>query len=268
MKKKTAFILALLFTAALCGCNDTGKKSNEVLQDLSDSTLEVAEILPDVVPVDWEDFIKINGITYVGDWRQTEVDPDKIGEQIGEVSCGVPVIYSDENGNTTDAEPKNGSSYLCSIGTELFSVTGNEYAIAAYVDGAYYLYSMPGMIVQNNWGITLVAENVTTTGLTIVCHQSGGENVAELDTGSFYTIQKLENSSWKTVEYLPHEYEIGWTAEAWIIQKDSTTTWDVDWEWLYGALPSGEYRIGKEIMNFRKTGDYDIEMAYAEFTIE
>ena len=268
MKKKTAFILALLFTAALCGCNDTGKKSNEVLQDLSDSTLEVAEILPDVVPVDWEDFIKINGITYVGDWRQTEVDPDKIGEQIGEVSCGVPVIYSDENGNTTDAEPKNGSSYLCNIGTELFSVTGNEYAIAAYVDGTYYLYTIPGMIVQNNWGITLVAENVTPTGLTIVCHQSGGENVAELDTGSFYTIQKLEENRWHTVEYLPHEYEIGWTAEAWIIQKDSTTTWDVDWEWLYGALPSGEYRIGKEIMNFRKTGDYDIEMAYAEFTIE
>lgn len=170
MKKKTAFILALLFTAALCGCNDTGKKSNEVLQDLSDSTLEITDVLQNAVPVDW--------------------------------------------------------------------------------------------------GITLVAENVTPTGLSIVCHQSGGENVAELDTGSFYTIQKSENSNWKTLEYLPHEFEIGWTAEAWIIQKDGTTTWDVNWEWLYGALPAGKYRIGKEIMNFRETGNYDIEMVYAEFVIE
>jgi len=268
MKKKLAFIFALIFTMTLCGCNDTVNKTEESMQNLASSVLEVTEDLPDAVPVDWEDFIKINDITYVGDWRQTEISADKIGEKTGEVTCGVPIVYTDGNGNISNSEPDNGASYLCNIGTELFSVTDNKYAIAALVDGTYYLYTIPGMIVQNNWGITLVAENVTPTGLTIVCHQSGGENVAELDTGSFYTIQKLEENRWHTVEYLPHEYEIGWTAEAWIIQKDSTTTWDVDWEWLYGALPSGEYRIGKEIMNFRKTGDYDIEMAYAEFTIE
>jgi hypothetical protein len=41
----------------------------------------------------------------------------------------------------------------------------------------------------------------------------------------------------------------------------------VDWGWLYGALPSGQYRIGKEIMNFRGAGDFDKSMAYAEFTV-
>ena len=45
-----------------------------------------------------------------------------------------------------------------------------------------------------------------------------------------------------------------------------TGRWDVRWDWL-GELPAGEYRIGKKIMNFRGTGDYDEEMVYAEFAI-
>ena len=62
--------------------------------------------------------------------------------------------------------------------------------------------------------------------------------------------------------------EVGWTAEAWIIPMNDTVEWEVDWEWLYGSLTEGRYRIGKEIMDFRGTGDYDKEMHYAEFEIK
>ena len=120
----------------------------------------------------------------------------------------------------------------------------------------------------NQWGIVLEVDNVTENSLTIVCNHSGGENVAELYTGSYYVIQKLEKTDWVDVEYLPQEYELTWTSEAWIIQKEGTTQWDVNWEWLYGELSAGEYRIGKEIMNFRGTGDFDEEIVYAEFIIE
>ena len=70
------------------------------------------------------------------------------------------------------------------------------------------------------------------------------------------------------MEFAPQKYDIAWTMEAWMIPKEDTISWDVNWEWLYGKLPAGEYRIGKEIMNFRGTGDYDVEMVYAEFVIE
>ena len=122
--------------------------------------------------------------------------------------------------------------------------------------------------IQEQWGITLEAQNVTPSGLTIACHQLGGTDIFELSTGSFYTIQKLEDNGFVNVEYLPHKYDIGWTSEAYIINKDSTTTWDINWEWLYGKLPAGQYRIGKEIMNFRDTGDYDQEIIYAHFEIK
>ena len=120
----------------------------------------------------------------------------------------------------------------------------------------------------NKWGLALEAENVTPSGLTLLCHQSGGENIYELNTGSYYVIQRKENGDWADVEYLPQEVDMAWTAEAWMIQKGSTTTWDVNWEALYGELPSGEYRIGKEITNFRATGDYDSEILCAEFIIK
>jgi len=121
---------------------------------------------------------------------------------------------------------------------------------------------------QEGWGIELQTKNVTPSGLTIVCEQIGGENVFELNTGSYFVIQKLEETGYINVEYLPQEYDIAWTAEAWIINKDATTTWDVNWEWLYGKLPAGEYRIGKEIMNFRGPGDFDQEIIYAHFEIQ
>ena len=121
---------------------------------------------------------------------------------------------------------------------------------------------------QEEWGATLSVKNVTASGLTIVCEQSGGDNVSELNTGSYYVIQKRTETGFVNVEYLPHEYDIGWTMEAWIIPLNSTTTWDVNWEWLYGKLEPGEYRIGKEISNFKGPGDFDQEIIYAHFIVE
>ena len=123
-------------------------------------------------------------------------------------------------------------------------------------------------VAANKWGITLEAEQVTSDGLTLACHQSGGEAVADLMTGAYYTVQRLEGSEYVAVDFLHQEHEIAWTMEAWVIQKGNTTKWDVNWAWLYGELPAGEYRIGKRIMNFRGTGDYDEAMVYADFLIE
>lgn len=122
--------------------------------------------------------------------------------------------------------------------------------------------------IEKDYGVTLEAQNVSASGLTISCLQSGGTNIAELNTGSYYEIYRLEDNVYKKVEYLPQEHDIGWTSEAYIITKDGTTTWEVDWEWLYGKLPAGKYRIGKEIMNFRGPGDFDIGMIYADFEIK
>lgn len=121
--------------------------------------------------------------------------------------------------------------------------------------------------ILDPWGVTLTAKNVTDESLTVVCEQKGGSDAKELLTGSYYTIEKLVNNSWHKVEYLPHEYDISWTAEAWIIPEDKSVEWHENWAWLYGALEPGQYRIGKNITYWNGVGDSESKMYYAEFEI-
>lgn len=118
---------------------------------------------------------------------------------------------------------------------------------------------------DQEWGITLTAENVTPTSATIKCTQSGGEPMGELKTGSRYILEMwTQEYGWQAV---PCYAEIFWTEEAWVISKDRVTEWEVKWERFYGKLSEGKYRIGKEIIDVRDTGDYDKVIYYAEFEI-
>ncbi len=89
-----------------------------------------------------------------------------------------------------------------------------------------------------------------------------------MHTGSWFILENwTQQNGWKEMPYVV-EGDVAWTEEAWMISKDDTHEWEIKWEYLYGTLPRGKYRIGKEIMDFRATGDYDKAVYYAEFEIE
>jgi len=117
----------------------------------------------------------------------------------------------------------------------------------------------------NSWGITLTLKDLTRTGATIVCTQSGGVSVSELNTGSYFILEELTESGWKEVAQRKLEGDLAWTMEAYIVNLEGTTEWTLSWEWLYGELPDGHYRLGKEFMNFRAPGNYDKMMVYTSF---
>ena len=121
----------------------------------------------------------------------------------------------------------------------------------------------------DKYGITLILENLTSTGATIKCEQSGGEVTGELESDSWYIVEKwTQMDGWKEVETVIDKQQVGWTSEAYMILADSTSEWNVNWEWLYGELPAGKYRIGKQITDWRAPGDYDTEVCYASFEIK
>ena len=121
---------------------------------------------------------------------------------------------------------------------------------------------------DETWGVTLTAENVTPTSLTIKCTQSGGEPTGELHTGSWYILENwTQENGWMEMPYII-DGEIGWEDVAWVVPMNDTCKWEINWEWLYGKLPDGKYRIGKEITDFRATGDYDNTVYFVEFEIE
>lgn len=145
-------------------------------------------------------------------------------------------------------------------------VEGVEVRIADTVESQE---APPAEPTEPEVGVLLTVENVTSTGLTIKCSQAGRKPTGELITGSWYCIEKwTSENGWEDVEYILKENEVGWNDIGYMISEMGAVELEVDWEWLYGDLPAGKYRIGKEVMDFRKTGDYDTAMYYAEFNIE
>lgn len=152
-------------------------------------------------------------------------------------------------------------SELCNATLKWLELSEKDRMLSSYFPPEF-------MIFEETWGVTLTVEDITSTSVTIKCTQSGGNPTGELQTGSWYILETwTKEKGWIQMPYII-EGEIGWTAEAWIIPMNDTCEWEVDWEWLYGIVPSGKYRIGKSVMNFRKSGDFDTAIYYTEFEIK
>jgi len=117
-----------------------------------------------------------------------------------------------------------------------------------------------------NWGLTLLAKDVTPSGLTLVCTQSGGEPSGDIMTGEDYYLTVWKKGHWRMVMPVIENY--GWNSLAHWIPKDNDTEFKIDWKWLYGELEPGTYRLVKEFMDFRKTADYDEAIYWMEFVVE
>ena len=117
-----------------------------------------------------------------------------------------------------------------------------------------------------DWGLTLSAKDVTPSGLTLVCTQSGGETSGDIMTGEDYYLTVWKKGHWRMVMPVIENY--GWNSLAHWITKDDDTEFKIDWKWLYGELEPGTYRLVKEFMDFRKTADYDEAIYWVEFVIE
>ena len=124
----------------------------------------------------------------------------------------------------------------------------------------------------DDWGISLTVDNVTPTGLTLVCKQedfipTNLNDNWEIRFNSPYVIQKFEYGDWVDVKIVCKE-DIIWDAEEWVIENNGVSTMDIEWEWLYGELSAGKYRIKKEIENLKEPYDFTWRNIYARFVID
>lgn len=65
--------------------------------------------------------------------------------------------------------------------------------------------------------------------------------------GEWYKIEKEENGKWYDVETVIDEY--GFNSIGYLVNENNEVKFDMNWEWLYGELPQGNYRILKEVNN-------------------
>ena len=125
-------------------------------------------------------------------------------------------------------------------------------------------------VPEPNLCITLHAENITQNGCTLVCTQSGGpfENIL---TGSQFNLERLEDNRW--VGVMPESTV--WTTIAYMVNRDTTTTWNLNWSQIVGSLAPGHYRVSKTFwgesrnpFHLGEKKESGEQTYYAEFTIE
>ncbi len=119
----------------------------------------------------------------------------------------------------------------------------------------------------DKWGITLYADNVTPVGMTLKIVQSGGSPSGELQTGADYILETAAGDAWQPVETITRQ-PLLWNSMAYMIKKNDITEMQLGWQYGYGELKPGSYRLRKEIMDFRGPGDFDEETYMVHFTIE
>ena len=111
--------------------------------------------------------------------------------------------------------------------------------------------------------MTIKEETVSTTGLTVV-FENNSDNRGIY--GEFFSLEEKINNKWYQVPVTIDGY-YGFNEIGYNLISGENEEFKVDWEWLYGSLNTGEYRIVKDILDFRNTGDFDRYYLAAEFTI-
>ncbi len=95
-------------------------------------------------------------------------------------------------------------------------------------------------------------------------YQSSDDVGKILQTGAWFTIQRKVDGAWYDLVPIA---EVAWEEIAYNVPAGETTVLPVTWEYLYGELPPGEYRIVISIQDWRAPGDFDTYYLADEFEI-
>ncbi|ACL21317.1 hypothetical protein Dhaf_3299 [Desulfitobacterium hafniense DCB-2] len=120
-------------------------------------------------------------------------------------------------------------------------------------------------IVNNFEGVTMGVKEgtVSLSGLTLNFTNSSDKQCIY---GDYFLLEKRVNGKWYQVPTIIDNYafnDIGYD-----LATGGNGEWRVDWGWLYGELEPGDYRIVKDISDFRGTGDYEKYYLTAEFSVD
>lgn len=113
--------------------------------------------------------------------------------------------------------------------------------------------------------VMMSVTDVTPSGLTVHFRQYDKRDTEELTYGQSYTLQVQNGDSWENV---PMIIDNGaFTDEGYILPNEGEAEMVTDWEWLYGKLSPGTYRITKTISDSRAVGNNPLYFLTAQFYI-
>ena len=119
----------------------------------------------------------------------------------------------------------------------------------------------------DQWGISCYVKDLTNHSMIFQIEQFGGSYDGQLQTGEWFQIYQREEDEWEALPTNPL-IDYAFASVAYPIAKNDITEFEIEWEWLYGELPPGEYRLDKEVMDFVAGHEHPEEIYSVYFTIE
>lgn len=112
--------------------------------------------------------------------------------------------------------------------------------------------------------MTIKEGTLSTSKATIIFTNKTEKEVV---FGEYFHLEKKIDEEWKELPTIIENY--GFDDIAYPLNEKKSRELVIDWEWLYGTLNEGEYRIVKDVYvsDFSSTADYDKYYLYAEFNI-
>lgn len=124
-------------------------------------------------------------------------------------------------------------------------------------------------------GLSLSLKDISSTGATLVfCLYDAEAAKGELIYGDDFALEVLKDGQWESVS-VATTGDYGFNAIAYMLVPEAGVEQGgnliveryLDWEWLYGKLKPGEYRIGKSVIDIVEGGDNNRYMIYAHFVL-
>ena len=203
---------------------------------------------------------KTKEVNIDGDWVIFK-KYDNYGKSLDGLKYGY-YIKGHLNNAATDSEMIVLSSYADVTFNDIYdSLLSSQYPSETPKGAIHFNY-----INADKWGITLHADDVTPSGMTLKIEQFSGEFSGNYETGQWFKLEKNVNDEWRPVETNPL-IDYVWEAVAYTIKNNDITEFKVEWKWLYGELSPGYYRLTKEIM-FTEAGKFDKNLYSVDFVID
>lgn len=111
--------------------------------------------------------------------------------------------------------------------------------------------------------MTVKEGTISPRGLTVIFTNDSDKQVVY---GEDFLLEKEAKGNWYQVPFNIDDY--GFNDIGYELAPSETDELIIDWDWLYESLDIGDYRVIKEVLDFREAGDYDRYNLSAEFTIE
>lgn len=90
--------------------------------------------------------------------------------------------------------------------------------------------------------VTFQISAISPTGATLIITDTNPEPYLY---GEWYKIQRLADGQWVDVPTVIDNY--AFNLMGYIPDANGEVKFTINWEWLYGKLPSGEYRLWKQV---------------------